>query len=121
LEGGREAVIYRGVALRRLAASHDGRFLGVADDESLVILNADGSEKRRVPFTGITEMDWGRELVAGRGPELWRIPVDGGGPVKLDAPGNRSPGFSLHPDGKRIALTAGRTQSEVRVMKLPAL
>jgi hypothetical protein len=42
--------------------------------------------------------------------------VDGSAPRKLASPGNREGGFSLHPDGERIALTAGKTKSEVWVM-----
>jgi hypothetical protein len=33
-------------------------------------------------------------------------------------PGNRAAGFSLHPDGKRVALTAGRSQSEIWSLSL---
>jgi hypothetical protein len=66
----------------------------------------------------LTELEWGRDLVAGRSAELWRIPVDGAPPVKIDSPGNRDSGFSLHPDGKRVAMTAGDSKSEIWVLPL---
>ena len=64
--------------------------------------------------------------VAGEKPEfeLWRISVEGGEPqnlgLRMEA---RVPyGLSVHPDGKRIAFTAGTEREEIWVLKnfLPA-
>lgn len=62
-------------------------------------------------------------LVPGPAPNaLWRIPVEGGAPQKLDIelPAIRS--VSVHPDGRRLAISAGSPEFEVWVLEnfLPA-
>jgi Tol biopolymer transport system component len=115
-----DANMFTGASLRNLAISPDGRYLAVCDREDVVIVGVDGSKPRRVPMPDVHELEWGPRLVAGKGADLWEIPVDGTAARKLESAGNRQPGFSLHPDGKRIAVTAGRLTSEVRVLKLGA-
>ena len=78
--------------------------------ESIVLL---GDNRRSIPFPGVTELDWGRDLIAAKGAVLWRVPLDGTPPVELETPGNRKPGFNVHPDGNRIALTVSNARSEV--------
>ncbi len=57
--------------------------------------------------------------------ELWRISAEGGEPQKLGLvmEGLEPYGLSVHPDGKRIAFTAGTEREEVWVLKnfLPPL
>jgi hypothetical protein len=77
-----------------------------------------GGNPRSIPLEGLTALEWGRALVAGRGAELWRIPIDGGEPVKLNSPGNRTGVFSLHPDGARVALTSDDVKSEVWAVRV---
>ena len=116
---GRESTVYRGAGLRNIAASPDGKWLAAGlSDKSLALIPAVGGEARMLPFEGLTDLEWGRELIAGRAAGLWRIPLDGAPPAKIESPGNRDPGFSLHPDGEHIALTAGDTKSEVWVLPL---
>jgi Tol biopolymer transport system component len=120
VQSGRETTLYRGTRLRHLARSSDGALLalGEGEDSISIVPTADG-EKRRIKFEGVTELEWQRDLIAGRGAELWRIPIEAGGaPQKLETPGNREMGFSLHPDGKRLALTAGKMRSEVWILNL---
>ena len=112
-----DKVLLSGKGLRHLAASPDGRSLAVYDGKDICILGVDGQLTRRVRVNGVTELEWGTRLIAGTAADLWEIPAEGA-PRKLDSPGNRQPGFSLHPDGKQIALTAGRISSDVRVVKL---
>ncbi len=51
--------------------------------------------------------------------ELWRISADGGEPQKLGLvmEGLEPYGLTIHPDGKRIAFTAGTGREEVWVLK----
>ena len=101
-----------------MTASPDGRFLAVSQADAIMILTTDGSTKHSVVMPDVNELEWGSRLIAGAGAELWNIPLDGSAPQKLPAAGNRQAGFSLHPDGERIAVTAGRLTSEVRILKL---
>ncbi|MGH9722291.1 MAG: hypothetical protein ACRD8O_18940, partial [Bryobacteraceae bacterium] len=102
--------------LRHVATSPDGRWMAAAASQSISLIPAEGGEPRVVAFDGPTELEWGRDLFAGRGAELWRISIDGSRPVQITSPGNRSAGFSLHPDGEQIAVTAGDAKSEVWVL-----
>src|SRR5262249_27560028 len=98
------STLYRGERLRRLAASPDGTWLAVGSSEMIALVPLAGGAARSISFDGLTELEWGRELIAGKGAELWRIPTGDGALARIDAPGNRSGVFSLHPDGERIAL-----------------
>jgi Tol biopolymer transport system component len=116
---GRESLLYREKQLHHIAASPNGEILAMgAGNKSIILISTTGSDARAIPFEGLTELEWGRELLAARGVELWRIPLEGGSAVKLDSPGNRDPGFSLHPDGERLALTAGNAKSEIWMLPL---
>lgn len=55
--------------------------------------------------------------------EFWRVPAEGGEPQKLGLATERPWGLRLHPDGRRIAFTAGSLKTEVWVLEnfLPAL
>jgi Tol biopolymer transport system component len=114
----RDTTLLSGKGLRNLAASPDGKSLAVCEGNDIVIVDTGGRLIRRVSMPEVKELEWGTRLIAGIGADLWNIPVDGSAPQELKSPGNRQAGFSLHPDGKRIALTAGRVSSEVRVLKL---
>ncbi|MCI0423810.1 MAG: hypothetical protein L0312_32125 [Acidobacteria bacterium] len=54
---------------------------------------------------------------------LWRVPVAGGDPQRLDISMDGLDDLRIHPDGMRIAFTAGQYKTEVWVMEnlLPAL
>ena len=45
------------------------------------------------------------------------MPAEGGEPRKLDLDMERMSGFTMHPDGKRIAFTAGGYDNEICVME----
>ena len=49
--------------------------------------------------------------------ELWLVPVQGGEPRKLDLAGPVIREVRVHPDGRRIAYTAGGDRSDVWVME----
>jgi Tol biopolymer transport system component len=112
-----ESVLHQGAGLHHLVASHDGKVFAVSSGGRSIILLGDAAA-RSIPFSGATELDWSCDLIAARGAELWRIPVDGSAPVQIETPGNRKPGFSVHPDGNRIALTVSNARSEVWALQL---
>ncbi len=119
LSTGVEASLYKGIDLHHLVGSPDGKTMAVASGtESIVLL---GDNRRLIPFPGVTELDWGRDLIAAKGAALWRVPLDGTPPVELETPGNRKPGFNVHPDGNRIALTVSNARSEVWSISLDGL
>jgi Tol biopolymer transport system component len=115
--------------------SPDGTQFGMygQNRKSLMTASVEGGAEREVlnldkigpRFTGVA-LHWtpdGKSLVAPRWAtdstqELWRIPVDGGAPIRLElTPAPNSGGFSLHPDGGRVAYTAGRGSREVWVLE----
>jgi hypothetical protein len=49
--------------------------------------------------------------------ELWRIPLQGGEPQKLDLTAEKMREIRVHPDGRHIAFTAGQDKQEVWVME----
>jgi Tol biopolymer transport system component len=102
-----------------LAASPDGHRVAFADESAVVILDRRTRARQRISLAGVTSLDWRNELVAARGQELWIIAGQGRAPAKVSLPGNALPGFALHPDGKRIALTAGGESAEVWRVNLP--
>ena len=55
--------------------------------------------------------------------ELWRVLVDGGAAQKLDLALPSVSRISVHPDGRRLAISAGSPKFEAWVMEnlLPAL
>jgi Tol biopolymer transport system component len=118
------------------AVSPDGRQIAMygTGRKSLVTASVEGGPVRELinldkigpRFTGV-KLDWtsdGKSVVAqkwvaeGSTQELWRIPVDGGAPVRIELnPPKMSGGFSIHPDGRRIAYTSGNGQHEVWVLE----
>lgn len=121
----RDGALFRGESrvqtvpgVKHLAASPDGNWLAAATGKSILLIPSAGGETTTLVFEGATELQWGRDLFAAKGAGLWRVPLDGSAPVAVDTPGNRDPGFSLHSDGERIALTAGNARSEIWVLPL---
>jgi len=132
-----------------LAVSLDGRSLAFTvvngkEPKSIKVIPTAGGEARQIfrvekgdpmRFPGFSGLAWtpdGREVlfVRAREPnmttpghhELWAVPVEGGKPrpLGLNMPGLNNP--RVHPDGKRIAFTAGANTQEVWVLEnfLPA-
>ena len=64
----------------------------------------------------------GRHVLFARRGELWRVPAEGGEPENLGYVMEGLRELRLHPDGARIAFTAGTDKGEVWVMEnlLPA-
>lgn len=150
IETGREKELYR-VELPSLIGyypveiSPDGRHLAFRLYQSpnlpelLMVISTSGGEARKLLEVPDPEFIYGlawtpdsRYLAFSKvqGPlpqksksELWRIPAEGGVPEKLGLNMDFLHGIHFHPDGQRIAFTAGLPKSEVWVMEnfLPAL
>ncbi len=136
LDSGEERILHRAAPFWRhnnLALSPDGRLLafGLSDGSRteaklLMLMPAAGGEPRellrlkKAEMSGFAFTRDGRHLLFSRAgqpaPQLWRIPVDGGPPRKLDLATNLNARISVHPDGRQIAYTAGETRLEVWVM-----
>lgn len=54
--------------------------------------------------------------------ELWLVPLQGGGPRRLELAASNMRDLSVHPDGRRLAYTSGNDRTEVWAMQnfLPA-
>ncbi len=138
LETGDEHDIYRLDSSSGIAVSSDGRWLAVEVNlpgpngspspfPSIRIVPAsDGGDPRTILTLDTQDpSDW-RELAwtpdgkhilfVVKSAELWQVPADGGTPQKLaNLPLiNR---VSVHPDGRRLAISAGSVRAEIWVME----
>ena len=113
------------------ALSRDGQQIGVLlvspekKTHSIAVVPASGGALREIltlPDIGGQLIEWendGRGLIfarAGRS-ELWRVPVEGGKPEKLDVSGKNMRRLRIHPDGQRFAFPSGEVKAEVWVME----
>ncbi len=144
LETGEEKELYRVAApsfLRNSALSRDGRQLALTTNdpttrsEVLMVIPAAGGEPRELlrlqepePITPLGGLAWtpdGSQILFLRGRlslqkqtfTLWRIPVQGGEPQKLELAMDQLRDMTLHPDGRRVAFTAGQYKAEVWVLE----
>jgi len=145
LETGRDTEIYRPALLdqiNHLALSPDGRWLGFVSnrrvetagkptkvEEDLLVMPATGGDPRELlKVQGVTEfnalavLEWtrdGEHLLYSWNRELWKISAKGGQAQKLGLASTaaRQSSLSVHPDGHRIAFTAGEPKEEVWVME----
>jgi len=114
----------------RFDISPDGRRLAFSTfdeaGEYLRLIPTAGGQPRQIYHqprgTGrIYSVTWtrkGRYLLFSRRGEVWRVPADGGDAVKLDLPRMESlRELRVHPDGRRLAFTAGVGAAEVWVME----
>jgi len=105
------AVVYEGREILQVAATAEGAV--AVYDKNTVALPAVG---RFIVMEGLTELiDGGTRLHAMVRGKLVR-PVSG---EEFALPGNIQPGTALSPDGKTIAVTAGREKQEIWTADLP--
>ena len=144
LASGNEREVVHGKLTFRLAVSPDGRQLVCSrrdantKTESLVAVPVAGGEPRQLARVRETEgfgfttfspdgqyLLFRKSVPAGESTraELWRVAASGGEPQKIDVGGTQFRDFAIHPDGQRIAFTAGDPKQEVWVMEnfLPLL
>jgi Tol biopolymer transport system component len=120
--------------------SPDGREVVFQVDHAVKTVSLNGGEPREL-FRGLAkdrtgwweyDLRWtrdGRYIIARArseiwtGSEIWRVPAQGGTPVKLDLSVPKMDSFTLHPDNRRFAFSANEgSKSELWVLEnfLPA-
>jgi Tol biopolymer transport system component len=129
--------------ISHLALSPDGQWLAFVSvreseiasnpptEEKLLVMPAAGGDPRELlkvhkgageEVNDLTALEWtrdGDQLVYHWNRELWKISAKGGEPQKLGLASTtaRQTSLSLHPDGQRIAFTAGEPKFDVWVME----
>jgi Tol biopolymer transport system component len=72
-------------------------------------------------FTGLAWMPGGDSLLVGtegsQGAQLWKVSAVGDSMQPAPSPAKRQPGISVHPDGRRVALTIGETEEKILVLE----
>jgi Tol biopolymer transport system component len=121
MNDGAETTILRTTGMRHLAINPGGTVLAVGIAGNAVRLTplGPGEVARLIPFSGLTELSWGKELYAGRGAELWSVPLDGSAPVGVPAPPDRLPGIAIAAYGHTLAFAHGHENAEVRSFTPP--
>lgn len=127
--------IYRSTQqIIRMDISPDGRSLAFLEpaDSTLKIMPIEGGRPRvayKFDVGWSTSVAWsrdGRSLVFTKVPEdegksgnveLWRVPAEGGEPVKLPLAAKGMENVRIHPDGKRISFNTSERKSETWVME----
>jgi Tol biopolymer transport system component len=113
--------------------SPDGREVVFQVDDAVKTVSLNGGEPREL-FSGLAkptilpaggsweyDLKWtrdGRYIIARTGSEIWRVPVQGGTPLKLDLSVPKMASFALHPDNRRFAFTTAEgTKGELWVLE----
>ena len=109
--------------------SPDGREVVFQVDGAVKTVSLNGGQPREL-FRGLTQnfywLRWtrdGRYIIARAGSEIWRVPAQGGTPLKLDLSVPKMDFFTLHPDNRRFAFSVNEgSKSELWVLEnfLPA-
>jgi Tol biopolymer transport system component len=133
-----ETAVFRvepGAAISHLALAPGGRWLAfvtgsgaIGSRDEVRVLDLQPRQERTIaslPHANVLGLQWTPDakavLVSTPGnptAALWRAPLDGRKPERLEIRLDRRDGVSLHPDGKRVAFTTGHTGSEIWVMDL---
>jgi len=132
LETGEDSAI-KNTALRGFEdLSPDGRNVVFEDGGVIMVASLDGGEPRELFRSPLWHVQrWtsdGRYIIAqaldpksgwyAKTSEIWRIPVQGGTPLKLDLSIAGMENFALHPDNRRFAYSVNEgTKTELWVME----
>lgn len=133
IETGLVKEVYRQVAppdLGHLNVSPDGKYLSfttAVKDPIIKIIPIAGGEVRdflTIKTGNFLPHAWtpdGKEIIFVKSEkqncELWKIPVEGGEPQKVDLTMERMRRLRIHPDGRRIVFIAGKSINEIWVME----
>ncbi len=133
LETNQVKEVYRQAAppdVGKLNVSPDGKYLSftTADKGSIIkVIPIAGGEVRdllSIKSGNFLPHAWtpdGEEIIFVKSEkqkcELWRIPVEGGEPQKVDLTMERMRSLRIHPDGRRIAFIAGKSITELWMME----
>ena len=108
--------------------SPDGREVVFQEKNTVKTVSLNGGEPREI-FRGLAQnfyvLRWtrdGRYIIAqarnAASSEIWRVPAQGGTPLKLDLSIPKMESFALHPDNSHFALTINEgSKSELWVME----
>jgi Tol biopolymer transport system component len=110
--------------------SPDGReVVFQVEDHAVKTVSLNGGEPREL-FRDLAkstggwweyDLKWtrdGRYIIARAGSEIWRVPAQGGTPLKLDLSVPKMTSFALHPDNRRFAFSVDEgSKSELWVME----
>jgi Tol biopolymer transport system component len=103
--------------------SPDGQEVVFQVDHVVKTVSLNGGEPREL-FRGLAkgtdgwweyDLKWtrdGRYIIARAGSEIWRVPVQGGTPLKLDLSVPKMASFALHPDNRRFAFSVNEGSKE---------
>jgi Tol biopolymer transport system component len=110
--------------------SPDGREVVFQEaDHTVKFISLNGGEQRKL-FSDVVkgrsnwweyDLRWtndGRYIIARAGSEIWRVPAQGGTPLKLDLSVPKLLSFALHPDNRRFVFTVSEGfRDELWVLK----
>jgi Tol biopolymer transport system component len=122
LDTGEESEVVKTGPVPGYDLSPDGREVVFQVDGAVKTVSLNGGEPREL-FRGLAkayELMWtgdGRYIIARAG-EIWRVPAQGGTPLKLDLSVPKMASFTLHPDNSRFAFSVDEgSKSELWVME----
>src|SRR5205823_4398684 len=114
LASGHEDELFQQTAETPLNLSPDGRYIVTVsvdpstNSRSILLIPTSGGEPRELIHDGGNPVMWApdsQSVLLRKGVELWRAPLDGGQPSKLDVTLDPGMGaFRVHPDGRQVAI-----------------
>jgi len=135
IQSGKEEEIYHkedASESHYVALSSDGKWIAFDDrvpQRTLCVIKATGGEPRELcrmdSGETITSFDWMPDSleifftkgISGKPNQLWRVNLENGEPQRIDLSMRRLRQLRFHPDGKRIAFSAGYIEVELWVME----
>jgi Tol biopolymer transport system component len=110
LDTGEESEVVK-ITTRYYDLSPDGREVVFQVNGAVKTVSLNGGEPREL-FRGLARdyyLGWTRDgryiIIARAGTEIWRVPAQGGTPLKLDLSVPKMASFALHPDNRRFAFS----------------